>query len=97
MADRFDEIRDYYRKSGSTEYSLWTNSDLIDRDTEECIRGAERDLGWLISEVERLRAKNEQVRDELNGCNALIDTLNMIAPDKMDEAIDIQKESEAND
>lgn len=55
------------------------------------------DANDMRNEIFCLKTENDRLKDDLNGYKALIDTLNMIAPDKVSEAIDIQEESGAGD
>ncbi|WP_028976460.1 hypothetical protein [Sporolactobacillus terrae] len=55
------------------------------------------DVEDMRNEIFCLNIKNDRLTDELNGYKHLIDKLNLIAPDKVSEAIDMQEGSKSDE
>ncbi|WP_028976457.1 hypothetical protein [Sporolactobacillus terrae] len=79
MSDRLEEIKEQWKDEG---YDF------------DHMQEMGEDLTWLISEVERMRAINEVVCEELSGYQSLFDTLNLIDPRAVEKAIDVQEDGE---
>ncbi|MCO7127785.1 hypothetical protein NIE88_18730 [Sporolactobacillus shoreicorticis] len=80
MTDRLEEIK---KRNDPIFGGHWHSQELPIR---------QGDYIWLRDEVERMRANEERLKNELNSYEALIDILNLIAPREVEKAIDIREE-----
>lgn len=99
MSDRLRYIKRIIREQGERDVVSLRRDDVVWligtvvqlRDDNEY---REKRMKMYEKRAIHLAAVNDQLKDDNNANQALLDRLYLIAPDKIEEAIDAQKESE---